>query len=230
MAELQRYALITEKMPREFLLLQGTGCRYRKCAFCDYHLDVSDHPFVINQPVLERICGTFGVVDVINSGSCLELDEKTLVLLAEIVKQRHIHTLWFESHWLYRNQLADFAKRFPACQVNFRVGVESFDGNLRKTWRKGIPETVMPADLAAYFQGACLLVGVQGQSQEGIWRDLSLAKKYFTYFSVNVFVENSTPLKRDPHLVEWFIAECLPEITQWPEAEILLNNTDLGVG
>ena len=114
--------------------------------------------------------------------------------------------------------------------MKFRVGIESFDGNLRKAWQKGIPETVMPADLAAYFQGACLLVGVQGQSKEGIRRDLSLAKAYFPYFSVNVFVENSTPLKRDPYLVEWFIAECLPEVSQWPEAEILLNNTDLGVG
>ena len=38
---MQRYSTITEKNPREIVLLRGRGCRYRRCAFCDYHEDAS---------------------------------------------------------------------------------------------------------------------------------------------------------------------------------------------
>ena len=34
---MERYSLIHTKLPREFVLLQGTGCRWGKCTFCDYH-------------------------------------------------------------------------------------------------------------------------------------------------------------------------------------------------
>ena len=36
-----RYSVITEKNPREIVLLRGSGCVWKKCAFCDYHLDAS---------------------------------------------------------------------------------------------------------------------------------------------------------------------------------------------
>ena len=50
---MERYALIHEKLQREFVLLQGTGCRWRGCTFCDYHTDTSARPFDINQGVLQ---------------------------------------------------------------------------------------------------------------------------------------------------------------------------------
>ena len=69
-----RYSLIKTKMPREFLLLQGTGCRWRQCTFCDYHSDVSADPFIVNRDVLAMVTGETGVLDIINSGSAMELD------------------------------------------------------------------------------------------------------------------------------------------------------------
>ena len=45
---MERYAIIHEKFPREFILLQGTGCRWGKCEFCDYHNDIGENPFEIN--------------------------------------------------------------------------------------------------------------------------------------------------------------------------------------
>lgn len=57
MAELERYARIETVMPREFLLLQGRGCVWKKCTFCDYHTDTSGDPFSVNRPVLERVTG-----------------------------------------------------------------------------------------------------------------------------------------------------------------------------
>ena len=42
---MDRYSLIHTKMPREFVLLQGMGCKWKKCTFCDYHEDVSENPY-----------------------------------------------------------------------------------------------------------------------------------------------------------------------------------------
>ena len=227
---MERYALISTKMPREFVLLQGTGCRWKKCTFCDYHEDVSEHPFQVNAPILRQVTGQYGVLDVINSGSALELDEDTLSLIKEVVKEKHIHTLWFEAHYMYRKKLADFARQFAPAQVKFRCGVETFDAELRDSWKKGIPSSVTPEDIARYFQGVCLLCCTQGESKEHIIRDIDIAKKHFEYFSVNVFCNNTTSVQQDAELASWFSREVYPRIKDEEGIEVLMENTDLGVG
>jgi hypothetical protein len=47
---------------------------------------------------------------------------------------------------------------------------------------------------------------------------------------VNIFCNNTTPVKRDDALVKWFNAEVYPFIKDDPRIEILIDNTDLGVG
>ena len=126
---MERYALIHTKMPREFVLLQGTGCRWRKCTFCDYHQDVSENPYTLNESVLRQVTGHYGVLDVINSGSALELDDDTIALINQVVKEKQIHTLWFEAHYMYRKKLADFASRFArACHGYGKNYVGRFKG------------------------------------------------------------------------------------------------------
>ena len=227
---MDRYALIHTKMPREFVLLQGTGCRWKKCTFCDYHDDVSEHPFTINEPVLRQVTGQYGVLDVINSGSALELDEETIALIKEVVKEKQIHTLWFEAHYMYRKKLASFAEQFAPVQVKFRCGVETFDAGLRDAWKKGVPSSVTPEDVAKYFQGVCLLCCTQGESKEHIMKDIEIAKTHFEYFSVNVFCNNSTSVKQDKDLAQWFTKEVYPRIKDEEGIEVLMENTDLGVG
>ena len=227
---MDRYALIHTKMPREFVLLQGTGCRWKKCTFCDYHDDVSEHPFKINEPVLRQVTGQYGMLDVINSGSALELDEKTIALIKDVVKEKNIHTLWFEAHYMYRKKLADFARQFAPVQVKFRCGVETFDAGLRDAWKKGIPSSVTPEDVAKYFQGVCLLCCTQGESKEHIMKDIEIAQTHFEYFSVNVFCNNSTSVKQDKELAQWFAREVYPKIKDEEGIEVLMENTDLGVG
>jgi len=227
---MDRYALIHTKMPREFVLLQGTGCRWKKCTFCDYHDDVSEHPFTINESVLRQVTGQYGVLDVINSGSALELDVETIALIKEVVKEKQIHTLWFEAHYMYRKKLASFAEQFAPVQVKFRCGVETFDAGLRDAWKKGIPSSVTPEDVAKYFQGVCLLCCTQGESKEHIMKDIEIAQTYFEYFSVNVFCNNSTSVKQDKELPQWFAREVYPKIKDEEGIEVLMENTDLGVG
>ena len=227
---MDRYALISTKMPREFVLLQGTGCRWRKCTFCDYHEDVSERPFEVNEFVLRQVTGQYGVLDVINSGSAMELDEETIAFIKEVVKEKKIHTLWFEAHYMYRKKLASFAEQFAPAKVKFRCGVETFDTALREAWKKGIPSSVSVQDIAQHFQGICLLCCTQGETKEHILKDIELAKEHFEYFSLNVFCENHTPMKQDKELASWFAKEIYPLIKDEPGIEVLMENTDLGVG
>ena len=227
---MDRYSLIHTKMPREFVLLQGAGCKWKKCTFCDYHEDISSSPFAINEPVLLQVTGKYGVLDLINSGSAMELDSETIALIKEVVREKQIHTLWFEAHYMYRKKLKAFAEQFEGVSVKFRCGVETFDVELRDQWMKGIPSSVSPEDVAQYFQGVCLLCCTQGESKEHIMKDIETAKKHFEYFSVNVFCNNSTPVKQDPELAQWFAREVYPRIKDVEGIEVLMENTDLGVG
>ena len=225
-----RYAVIHTVMPREFVLLQGKGCKWKQCTFCDYHTDVSADPYAVNRKVLTSVTGVYGVLDVINSGSAMELDELTIKEIKRVVKEKNIHTLWFEAHYMYRHKLAMFAEQFKGVEVKFRCGIESFDSALREQWKKGVAAAVTVEDVAKYFQGVCLLCCTEGESKERIIRDIALAEQYFEYASVNVFCENTTRVKRDENLKKWFVREVYPELIQSKKIEILMNNTDLGVG
>ena len=235
---MNRYSKITEKFPREFVLLQGTGCKWRQCTFCDYHTDVSTDPFEVNRLVLEQVTGEYGVLDVINSGSAFELDDHTITLLQRIIVEKNIHTLWCEMHWMYRNRLDQFIELINSnlsplasnLKVKFRCGIETFNPQLRQQWQKGVPTSVTPEDVARHFQGICLLCCVEGQTKETILSDIELAQRHFEYFSVNLFCNNTTSVRRDEALAEWFIQEVYPTIKDNPKIEILIENSDLGVG
>lgn len=174
---MDRYSLIESKLQREMLLLQGLGCRWKGCSFCDYHHDVSQDPYQMNASVLERVCGKYGVLDIINSGSAMELDTHSIEHIKDVVRERKIHTLWFEAHYMYRHRLSEFAQMFSPAEVKFRCGVETFDGRLRKSWNKGINEDVTAKDVARYFQGVCLLCCVEGQTKAQIMDDLAKAEE-----------------------------------------------------
>ena len=225
-----RYAVIHTLMPREFVLLQGKGCKWKQCTFCDYHTDLSANPYAVNRDVLASVSGVYGVLDVINSGSAMELDEHTVEEIKRVVKEKNVHTLWFEAHYMYRHKLAKFAEQFEGVEVKFRCGIESFDSALREQWKKGVAADVTAENVAKYFQGVCLLCCTEGDSKERIIRDIALAEQYFEYASVNVFCENTTRVKRDENLTKWFVREVYPELIQSKKIEILINNTDLGVG
>lgn len=227
---LTRYARIEGNFSREFLLLQGNGCAWKQCTFCDYHLDISENPYNINKENLLKVTGEFGVLDIINSGSAMELDEKSIEHLQKIVLEKNIQELWFEAHYKYRDKLAAFAKLFPRSLVKFRCGVETFNPILWKKWKKGIRESTKAQDIARFFQGVCLLICVEGQTKEEILQDIMLAKNFFEYVSINIFCENSTKTRRDSNLASWFLHEIFPQIKYEAKFEILIDNKDLGVG
>lgn len=227
----ERYSKITNKNQREICLLQSFPCAWGKCSFCDYIEDNSrDEKTMIelNREVLSQVTGEFKVLEVINSGSCFELPQTTLDDIADILKEKNIEKLFFESHWMYRKHLANMKERMRV-PIVFKIGVETFDFEFReKVLCKNAPFQT-PQEVAEYFDSPCLMVGIKGQTKKMIAYDIDCLKKYFELGTVNVYNNNTTSVKRDEDLVKWFMKE-YSWLLQDPTVEVLYEITDFGVG
>ena len=76
---MERYSEIVEKDKREIVLLIGNGCNWQKCKFCNYYFDREkddERQFKINKEVLDKVTGKYEKLEVKNSGSIFELNEK----------------------------------------------------------------------------------------------------------------------------------------------------------
>lgn len=228
---MERYNLIANKNPREIVLLQGHPCVWGKCAFCDYIADNSENEAemtLLNAHVLSRVSGKTGALEVINSGSCFELPKSTLLLIRQIVKEKKIQRLFFESHWIYRNKLQEM-KDFMGIPITFKIGVETFDYHFRENVLNKHASFQTPEEVAAYFDSPCLMVGIQGQTKEMIDDDIRILKQYFQLGTVNVFHNNTSPVRQDSRLVKWFRHK-YAYLNDDPNIEVLYEITDFGVG
>ena len=86
-----------------------------------------------------------------------------------------------------------------------------------------------PEEVAEYFDSPCLMVGIKGQTKEMIAHDIDCLKRYFKLGTVNVYNNNTTPIKRDEELVRWFMKE-YNWLLDDPSVEVLYDITDFGVG
>ena len=227
----ERYSKITDKNNREICLLRAFPCAWGQCAFCDYIEDNGRDEaamIALNKSVLDQVTGEFGVLEVINSGSCFELPKQTLDAIAAVIDKTNIHKLFFEAHWMYRKHLAKMRERMPV-PIVFKIGVETFDNEFRERVLNKHADFQTPEEVAAYFDSPCLMVGIQGQTKEMIAHDIDCLKHYFKLGTVNVYNNNTTPIKRDEKLVRWFMSEY-----RWllddPSVEVLYDITDFGVG
>lgn len=227
----ERYSRITDKNKREICLLRSYPCAWGKCTFCDYIEDNGkdeEAMIALNRSVLEQVTGEFSVLEIINSGSCFELPEQTLDDIAEVIRKKGITKLFFEAHWIYKKKLDEMKKRMPV-PVVFKIGVETFDYDFRQRVLNKHADFSTPQEVAEYFDSPCLMVGIKGQTKEMIARDIEYLKKYFKLGTVNIYNNNTTAIKRDESLVEWFMKEY-----RWllddPAVEVLYEITDFGVG
>lgn len=228
---MERYNKITNKNQREIVLLKAKPCAWGKCRFCDYIEDNSQNiPQMVelNRQVLKKVTGEYGVLEVIDSASCFELPEETLEDIKKIIQKKHIKKLFLESHWIYRNRLHEM-REFFQIPIIFKIGVETFDYDFRENYLNKHADFQSPEEVASYFDSPCIMVGIKGQTKEMIRKDMELLKKHFQLGTVNVYTNNSTDVKRDPELIQWFQEEY-----QWiiddPSIEVLFENTDFGVG
>ncbi|GAB4224257.1 MAG: hypothetical protein Kow0076_6890 [Francisella sp.] len=230
---MKRYSKITNvhKYKREIVLLKSRPCAYGKCTFCDYILDNSkntDEINSINFEVLSNVTGEFGILEVINSGNVFELPAKTKSYIKEIIKQKNIKLLFVEAHWMYKDHLHKIKDIFET-NIFIKTGLESFDNNFReKILNKGFYYKSLE-ELSQLFDSVCLLIGVKGQTKEMIKKDIELAKRYFNHATLNLYTNNTTNIKADEKIKRWFLEE-YQYLFKDPNFEILVNNTDFGVG
>lgn len=228
---MDRYNKITNKNNREIVLLRAFPCIWGKCSFCDYIDDNGrdeDELNKLNKEVLDNITGEFGVLEVINSGSCFEIPKETMNYIKKIVDEKKIKLLFFESHWCYRNRL-DEIKNFFNVPIIFKIGVETFDYDFRNNFLNKNAKFKDAKEVAEKFQSVCLMVGIKGQTKDMIKKDIEILLENFKYGTINVFVNNTTSIKRDEELVQWFRKE-YSYLDDHPTIEVLYHNTDFGVG
>lgn len=230
---MERYSIINEKNSREIVLLRGSGCVYKKCTFCDYYTDRcsdNDENFRLNKAVLEKVTGTFGDLEVINSGSVFELDEKTLDLISQVCREKKISTIHFEAHYLYRNKIEQLRQYFSDFDLKMKLGLETFDYDFRENvLKKGIKDSD-PAVIAKEFDEANFLFGIKGQTAESMQRDIELGLKYFERICVNIMCDNTTEVEPDRDVINEFMQKVYPIYKDNDRVDILINNTDFGVG
>jgi hypothetical protein len=229
---MQRYSKIVDKIPREIVLLKSLPCIYSKCSFCNYILDNSiDVNEIINtnNQIIQQITGEFGALEVINSGSVFEIPQTILEAIKQIADSKKIKVLYFEVYYGYRKRLDEIRKFFNNQEIRYCIGLETFDDNFReKVLNKPFPTDDIDK-LSQEFYNCRLLICVAGQTRQQIVNDIQLAEKYFREVTVNVFINNDTPVTRDESLVNWFVNEIYPNIKNKPNFEILIDNKDLGV-
>ncbi|MFY9534211.1 MAG: radical SAM protein, partial [Clostridium sp.] len=146
----------------------------------------------------------------------------------KIIDEKKIKKLFLESHWCYKNRLQEM-RDFFGIEIIFKIGVETFDNNFRNLVLNKNANFKTVDEVKENFQSVCLLVGIKGQTKEMIQRDINLVLENFKYATINVFINNSTEIKRDEELVQWF-ADNFRYLEDYQYIEVLYNNTDFGVG
>lgn len=230
-----RYSVIEQKNPREILLLRGSGCGWRRCTFCDYHLDFSkdqEENYRINREELQKVTGIYGRLEIINSGSFVELDKKTIALIRKVCAEKKIRQLHVEFHWMYRDKIQEIRDYFAGENITVKVklGVETFDYAYRESMLKKGIDTDSPEVIAKYADEVCLLFGLAGQTAESMKRDIETGLRFFERICVNIMVENSTKIKPDAEVINVFRQHLYGKYIKNDRVDILMENTEFGVG
>jgi hypothetical protein len=231
----KRFAVIREKNKREIVLLRGKGCSWRRCRFCDYHMDCSPSDelnFHVNTPELNKVTGIYKKLEVINSGSFVDLDAMTMETIEAVARQHNIDKLIFECHWNHRDEVNALKARYAGQGITVKVktGVETFDALFRESYLdKGIT-TDNPAEIAYYFDECCLLLGLPGQTAETMLLDITIGLAHFERVCINIMQNNTKPVQADPRVIQCFTEKIHPLYKDDPRVDMLLENTAFGVG
>ena len=133
---------------------------------------------------------------------------------------------------MYKRQIKEFRKKCNELGIILRVkgGVETFDAHLREdVWKKGFGKASLD-EFKEAFDEINLLVGVKGQNLEQIEKDIEIGRKNFERICVNVYKEMDDIIPADKKLEEEFVKKLYPKYKDDPNIDILLQNTDFGVG
>lgn len=228
---MERYSHILEKDKREIVLLKSRPCIWGKCSFCDYieDNDVNQNENrKINDKVLNNVTGQYGVLEVINSGSFFELPDETIERINKIIVEKKIKRLYIEAHYLYKKKIKALREKFKI-EIIVKTGIETFDDEMRNNILNKNVHFDKIEEILEDFDSPCLMVGIQGQTKEMIRKDIEILTKYFDHGTINIYRNNSTPIKRDEELIKWFDEE-YHDLKNDKKYDYLGIPTDFGVG
>lgn len=228
---MERYSHILEKDKREIVLLKSRPCIWGKCSFCDYieDNDVNQNENKkINDEVLNNITGQYGVLEVINSGSFFELPDETIERIYKIIVEKKIKRLYIEAHYLYKKKITALREKFKI-EIIVKTGIETFNDEMRNNVLNKNVHFDKIEEILEDFDSPCLMVGIQGQTKEMIRKDIEILTKYFDHGTINIYRNNSTPIKRDEELIKWFDEE-YHDLKNDKKYDYLGIPTDFGVG
>ena len=228
---MERYSRILEKDKREIVLLKSRPCIWGKCSFCDYiednDIDQKENQ-KINDEVLNNITGQYGVLEVINSGSFFELPDETIERIYKIIVEKKIKRLYIEAHYLYKKKIKALREKFKI-EIIVKTGIETFNDEMRNNVLNKNVHFDKIEEILEDFDSPCLMVGIQGQTKEMIRKDIEILTKYFDHGTINIYRNNSTPIKRDEELIKWFDEE-YHDLKNNRKYDYLGIPTDFGVG
>ena len=227
-----RYSRVINKNPREIVLLKSRPCKWGRCFFCDYIDDncCDDNSIIqFNRNVLNNVTGEFKKLEAVNSASVFELPKECLKDIKDIVLDKGIEKLYFESHYSYKNRLHEITNFFKGIDVVYKCGIETFDNDFRNNYLNKGAYFNDYTEVSKFFKSICLLIGIKGQTKEMIARDIKIVEENFEHCCINIYVENTTPVKRDEGLISWFKQE-YSYLENNQNIEVLWNNTDFGIG
>jgi hypothetical protein len=84
--------------------------------------------------------------------------------------------------------------------------------------------------MSRYFDECCLLVGLCDQTEHGMRRDIETALAHFERVCVNVMCGCSAAIAPDERAATAFREQVMPHYLGDPRVDILLQNSDFGVG
>ena len=228
---MERYSHILEKDKREIVLLKSRPCIWGKCSFCDYiednDVDQKENQ-KINDEVLNKITGQYGVLEVINSGSFFELPDETIERIYKIIGEKKIKRLYIEAHYLYKKKIKALREKFKI-EIIVKTGIETFNDEMRNNVLNKNVHFDKIEEILEDFDSPCLMVGIQCQTKEMIRKDIEILTKYFDHGTINIYRNNSTPIKRDEELIKWFDEE-YHDLKNNSKYDYLGIPTDFGVG
>lgn len=133
---------------------------------------------------------------------------------------------------MYKKQITELRKKCEKLEIVIQVkgGVETFDADFReKVLMKGFGYPTLE-ELKETFDVVNLLVGVKGQTLEQIEADIKIDIENFDRVCVNLYNEMDDIMPADEKLKARFMKEIYPLYKDFENMDILVENTDFGVG
>lgn len=224
---MKRYSRITNKYFREKVFLYAFPCVWEKCTICIYKdkNELKENTInKLNYEILNSVTGEFGVLEIINYGSCFEFPRETLKYIKEVIEKKGIKKLILKSQWNYKERLNEMKEYFQI-PIMFKIGIDTFDNEFRNNNLNKVHTFNDPKEVSKYFEAISFIVGMKGQTKAMVSKDISFILQYFKFASINILTGLQYKVEKDDSLIKWFVRE-YSILEEHPNIEVIYDESD----